>query len=111
MNQWNPADPEVAFSGDTMLSYAGPWIKDIAWKKVQPFEAVMRVVDYERGRSSAVFWLEDVDTGIKYPVSFAKWYDMFQASHWRKDGRCLDRWSFSFKKIGQNYFIIPEEIV
>lgn len=40
-----------------------------------PFEATLRVVSYERGRSAMRFILQDVVTGIKYPMFLS---DVFQ---------------------------------
>jgi hypothetical protein len=46
-----------------MLSYPETYRKDFEWIELEPFTAVMRVVDYSRGRSSVTFTLVDQATG------------------------------------------------
>jgi hypothetical protein len=43
-----------------------PWRTEL--RQLPPFEATLRVVDYERGQSAMRIILEDVETGVRYPM-------------------------------------------
>lgn len=52
-----------------MMSYPNPHAAvEPEMRHLPPFEATLRVVDYERGRSAMRIIVEDVGTGMRYPV-------------------------------------------
>lgn len=63
---------EAPFSPEgNMVSYPTP-LAHPAWRTemraVPPFNATLRVIGTERGQSAARFLLEDIDTGVTYPM-------------------------------------------
>lgn len=39
----------------------------VTYRDNEPFEATLKIVSLERGRSAARFWFQDVNTGTYYP--------------------------------------------
>jgi hypothetical protein len=74
----------------------------VTYKDNEPFEATLKIMSLERGRSAARFWFQDVNTGTYYPFFGQTLVDMITASDLLK-GVVTGTW-IAVKK-GQNYGI------
>jgi hypothetical protein len=50
----------------------------VTYKDNLPFEATLKIVSLERGRSAARFWFQDIDTGTYYPFFGQTLVDMLE---------------------------------
>lgn len=105
--KWNPNEMWVPFNGvKRFMSYSGYRSGMSNWKRVYPFSMAFKVIGTERGRSSVIYWVADITTGLEYPLSFSDFHDLFMENEFNK-GTCEEVLDFTFKKKGANYFIVP----
>ena len=127
-SRWNKNDPWVPFAvtGDwrplpnPKNSWDRQWVADPvqAYKKMltypdfhheyRPlpnFEASLRLIDWERGRSAVTYWWEDVFTGVKYPMNGKATFETLQSVDLVKGVTSRNMWKAN--KNGANYSISP----
>lgn len=85
---------------DTFLNYPG-W-RDSVMRPVKDFQAEMKVVNWERGRSSMTIWLED-SSGTRYPMFMKDYFDL-TTQRAQTDIATYDC-EWAFVKRGANYGI------
>lgn len=91
-----------------MMEYGGWGVAD--WRKVKPlFEASMRLVRTERGRSAVRFILEDTSTGVQYPTFLVDMEYIINNSVIERGKIPAMVWRFV--KRGQNYGIALDKQV
>lgn len=99
MTTWDAENPIVPFDKQgNMMDYADYRLAE--WKLVLPFQASMRVVDMERGRSAARFILQST-TGIRYPVFMTDMLDIMMKEEIKYG--YIPRATWKAVKRGQNY--------
>lgn len=98
---FQPADPSSHYhKHNSFLSYPG--YRDTVMRPVKDFQAEMKVVDWERGRSAMTIWLQDT-AGTRYPM-FMKDYFALTTQRAQTDiatYECV----WTFVKRGANYGI------
>ncbi len=95
---------EAPFDQDgNMIPYPEQWRRP-TMRAVEPFAAEMRVVGYERGRSAARFELQDVETGVTYPLFLSDLLPILQGPT-QADPELRIRGTWEVSKRGANYGI------
>lgn len=56
-----------------------PSYDDVEWRPNEPFEAVLKLTDYERGYSSAILFWDDAE-GHRYPMFMVELADLLRAT-------------------------------
>jgi len=87
-----------------MLDYPG-WRHEQSWRLLEPFDASMTVLNVERGRSAARFWLVD-DGGFRYPMFLTDMLTLLLNYGVMAGGR-TPRICWGATKRGANYGITP----
>jgi hypothetical protein len=103
---------EAPFNEDgNMVSYPNephPGHKRCPWhtkmRTVEPFEAEMRVTGFERGQSAARVTLQDIATGVSYPLFLADLLPILQEPT-REAPELRIRGTWAVSKRGRNYGI------
>ncbi len=98
LREWVPNpeyDPSLPYQPGT-----GPWSmsipREVDWKDVGQFFAVLKLQGLHRGRSAAFFWWKDESTGATYPMFMVDLVDLLRrksvylgvaAAHWQPQKR------------------------
>lgn len=62
--------------GDMLEWVGGGYYEATEWKDNTPFKASMMIIDWERGRSAVRVIVQDIETGIKYPMFMKDFFNM-----------------------------------
>lgn len=103
------AELPVPFSTSGNLMHDPHTKEDVigSWRPNNAFDATLKYVGTERGRSAAFFRWEDVNTGAIYPMFITDvGHLLLQARKIEPGGVVSGRW-FAVKR-GKNYGITPE---
>jgi hypothetical protein len=96
-------DYQIPFLNGKFQSYGDSWNRDkIEWRDNCEFEAKMKIIGYGRGRSSAVFDLEDQATKEQYSMFMSDTMHLIATTNLKK-GCVSGVWTFCKK--GTNYGI------
>ena len=96
-------DYQIPFLNGKFQSYVETWRgKQIEWRDNCEFEAKMKIIGYGRGRSSAVFDLEDQATKEQYSMFMSDTMHLIATTNLKK-GCVSGVWTFCKK--GTNYGI------
>lgn len=101
-SNWDSKKPMVPFRDNVMQTYNPGRLE---MREIQPFNALMEIVDYERGMRAAVYILEDTDTGWRYPLQFAAMFDLVTKTKVEHGQTEFLKWQAV--KRGSNYSIKP----
>lgn len=93
-------------AGD-MLSYAGNYYTAIEWRENIPFQAKMKIIRYERGRSAARFILEDTE-GHTYPMFLSNMVEILTSVGVEPGGYISGMWQGVKKGANYGLQLIPE---
>lgn len=95
--------------GPAMLDYADHWYKNVEYRRVEDFTAILQIVGMERGRAAARFWWKDIDTGIHYPMFMTDAMDLLRTATMTEG--VMEPMDWRACKRGANYGIqlVPEE--
>lgn len=101
-SNWNPKRPTVPVDAKGNWLHYPSWYEQNATALVEPFDAVLEVVQMNTGRSAKYVTLRNVETNITYPMFVSDLLDVVRYGEVSK-GRMTGRWTVS--KRGQNYGI------
>lgn len=85
---------------EIMQSYPETYSFGFKWKDNYVFQANLDIVEFGRGRSSAVFYLEDKVSGSRYSMFMSDMLDVLKNCNIQQ-GKVSGSWTFCKK--GSNY--------
>lgn len=99
-----PSYTEAPFDEDgNLLTYPRAWFGEaVVWKPIEPFDASLKLIGAERGRSAAHFIWED-NEGREYPMFLTDMIALLQQNVVEYGWCCNATWTI--KKRGSNFGI------